>query len=390
MQNVQIGFDGRHFTGMGGIDRYSRELLKALSKECSDCMFHLFTIRRKEKHFYPLFTDNRNIYIKAGFLHHFMLGNQLEPFLRSLNDKYLFRRSMSKCDIYHCTNPFFYCRGSIPSVITIHDMFPFYDEEWTHSFLGNASESIRKIFREGIMESKAIITPTFFVKKELLNFFPDIPSEKVFVTHEAGNFPVCNNPTTLAKYNISESDIYFFHVGRFDPRKNLLAILDAFALLRSSLPESEKSKVRFVYAGTVSKSDEEKLVKKVNSLNLGNSFIHIQGPSDEEVSTLFINARCFIFPSFAEGFGLPVLEAMQCGCPVITSNTSCLPEIAGEAALYVNPYDINEICTAMNTILHSRSLQDELREKGYIQCKKFSWESCARGTMKAYSFALNQ
>jgi len=389
MKKIKIGFDGRHFLGAGGIDRYSRELLKALVQNYPECNFNLFTIRRKEELFYPLFPQSYNINIKAGFLHHFMLGNQVEPLLRHINNTYFFQKNMSHCDLYHCTNPFFYCHTTTPSVITIHDVFPFYEEEWTRNFLGKNTDRIRNIFYRGIHNSRAIITPTHTVKKELLNYIPDIKPEKVFVTHEAGNFKTLNDTSLLQQYNIKSSDTYFFHVGRFDPRKNLLGILDAFALLRDSLSQSERDSLRFVYAGKVGKEDESTFQKKTQELNLGDSFIYIHGANDTLISTLFLNAQGFVFPSYAEGFGLPVLEAMHCGCPVITSNTSCLPEIAGDAALYVNPYDTHDIAHAMNQLLHNNSLRAELQQKGYIQSAKFSWERCAKETHEVYQFALH-
>ena len=105
--------------------------------------------------------------------------------------------------------------------------------------------------------------------------------------------------------------------------------------------------------------------------------------TDEELQALYKNALCFILPSLYEGFGLPVLEAMQNGCPVITSNISSLPEAGGDAALYVDPQDVNDIADKIQKVISNQKLRDDMMEKGYKQVKKFSWEKTARETLKA-------
>ena len=104
--------------------------------------------------------------------------------------------------------------------------------------------------------------------------------------------------------------------------------------------------------------------------------------SDEDLAVLYQNARCFVLPSLYEGFGLPVLEAMQNGCPVITSKVSSLPEAGGDAALYVDPLNVDDIASKINMLLTDKKLREELVEKGYQQVKKFSWEKTARETLK--------
>jgi len=111
---------------------------------------------------------------------------------------------------------------------------------------------------------------------------------------------------------------------------------------------------------------------------------------EEDLPALYNGADLFVFPSLYEGFGLPVLEAMACGTPVVTSNTSSLPEVAGDAALLVDPYDVEEIATAMRRILEDEALTAELRAKGLARAKEFSWERTARETIAVYEKVLGK
>lgn len=390
MKHLRIGFDGRHFLGTGGIDRYSRELARALAMEFTkECSIDIFSIRRKEQHFYPFFAECKNVNIKSGFLHHFMLGYHIEPLLRYYNDSILIQKNMKKCDVYHCTNTFFYCSTPTPTVSTIHDLFPFYEHDWAQTFLGTQAKKMQATLRKSMLESRAILVQTETLKREVIEFIPELSPEKVFVAIPAGGTLQHNDPALLQQFGISPNDSYFLHVGRYDPRKNLFGMLEAFAELHSSLPESIRENVKFVYAGNINKPDLPTFYQKIESLHLGSAFIHVRGASDEVVSSLYCNALCFAFASFAEGFGLPVLEAMQCACPVLTSNTSSLPEVVGNAALLVNPYDIHDMHEGMKKILMNPSLRDDLRHKGLQRNREFSWERCAHETMKAYQFACS-
>jgi glycosyltransferase involved in cell wall biosynthesis len=105
---------------------------------------------------------------------------------------------------------------------------------------------------------------------------------------------------------------------------------------------------------------------------------------DEDLSALYSGAKAFIFPSLQEGFGLPILEAMQCGTPVISSNATSLPEVAGEAAILINPYDKDELSQAMLNLLSDEKLRNELTQKGIERAKQFSWSKCAQETVEIY------
>jgi glycosyltransferase involved in cell wall biosynthesis len=166
---------------------------------------------------------------------------------------------------------------------------------------------------------------------------------------------------------------YFLYLGRLQPRKNLSAIVRAFSRL---LPELELD-YRLVLAGKRGWLTNE-LFSLIADLKLGERVVLPGYIADRDKAVLLSGAEAFVFPSLHEGFGLPVLEAQACGCPVITSNTSSLPEVAGSAALLVDPADHVAISDAMGRIVHEPMLQMQLRKAGYQNLQRFSWTLAAQ------------
>ncbi|MFV3197320.1 glycosyltransferase family 4 protein, partial [Klebsiella pneumoniae] len=156
---------------------------------------------------------------------------------------------------------------------------------------------------------------------------------------------------------------YFLIVGNRKKHKNEISSLKAFKLLKTD-----------EYKVLITGSASPELMDYINNESL-NDNVHFIGPqTDSELASLYKGAAALVFPSLYEGFGLPVVEAMSCGSPVITSNVSSLPEISGDAAILVNPLDINEIASAMNSIINDNSLKSELIEKGYKVSKHYNWD----------------
>jgi glycosyltransferase involved in cell wall biosynthesis len=167
---------------------------------------------------------------------------------------------------------------------------------------------------------------------------------------------------------------YFLYVGDPEWRKNLRGVLEALA----GLPGS----IKLVIAGKRAPEDSQ-LRKWMEETGTAGRVVLPGFVPDEDLPSMYGHARGFLFPSRYEGFGLPVAEAMACGCPVITSNNSSLPEVAGDAALYVNPESPDEIRDAMMTLLSDATLCNTLRERGLLQVKQFTWERAARETLAA-------
>ncbi|HEX8932392.1 MAG TPA: glycosyltransferase family 1 protein, partial [Patescibacteria group bacterium] len=214
----------------------------------------------------------------------------------------------------------------------------------------------------------------------------NLSQDKVVVTHLGIKESVTLTPHIYsmnelkAKYNLSDNFILF--VGTLQPRKNLLRLIEAFAKVLKSKDESHQLKnLQLVIVGRRGWLYEE-ILKAPEELDIAEQVKFLENVTDEELPLFYKNARCFVLPSLYEGFGLPVLEAMKQGCPVITSNISSLPEAGGEACLYVDPENIDDIAQKITKLVGNDKLRKELIEKGKAQVKKFSWEKTAKETLK--------
>jgi glycosyltransferase involved in cell wall biosynthesis len=175
---------------------------------------------------------------------------------------------------------------------------------------------------------------------------------------------------------------YILYVGALESRKNLPRLLEAYARLRAWSPQW-----RLVIVGA-RKWKFSPIFDTVQRLALEGHVTFTGYVADEHLPALFTGADLFAFPSLYEGFGLPVLEAMACGAPVVTSNTSSLPEVAGDAALLVDPYDVEQIAQAMWLVLSQPALAAQLRAKGLARAAQFTWERTARETIAVYERVL--
>lgn len=185
---------------------------------------------------------------------------------------------------------------------------------------------------------------------------------------------------TLRQYGIERP--YILYVGALESRKNLPRLLAAYARLREW---SERWRLVIVGAR---KWKSSPIFDTVQQLGLEPHVTFTGYVADEHLPALYSGADLFAFPSLYEGFGLPVLEAMACGTPVVTSNTSSLPEVAGDAAILVDPRDVEQIANAMWLVLSQPDLAAALREKGLARAAQFTWERTARETIEVYKQAL--
>ncbi|MDA2935811.1 glycosyltransferase family 4 protein [Patescibacteria group bacterium AH-259-L05] len=175
---------------------------------------------------------------------------------------------------------------------------------------------------------------------------------------------------------------YLLYVGNAYPHKNLERLISAFKIVLQKQPE--------LYLVLVGKIDYfyERLQDFVKELGLEKNVIFTGYVSDSELSWLYTHGLAYVFPSLSEGFGLPGLEAMTHSLPVISSNKEPLPEIYGEAALYFNPEDINEMAHAILQIVQSKEVREKLKKVGRVKVKKYSWDRCAKQTLEVYKSVL--
>jgi glycosyltransferase involved in cell wall biosynthesis len=247
--------------------------------------------------------------------------------------------------------PFFYKN----KVVVIHDCAYVRFKEFENLL---SKIYFRAMFYGAKYFSKKIITVSNFSKKELIELYR-IDSEKIEVIYEGvPELPEVNEEfiqKTLTKFKIDKP--YFLYIGNWRPRKNLPGLIKAFKLLRER---------GFDYLLVIGGRKDKRfldLEKEIKNNRLEGKVILTDTLSREEVSALYRKAIALTFPSFYEGFGLPVLEAQSLGVPVLTSNTSSLPEIAGEGALYVDPYNVEEIAKGMERIAFNENLRRELIKK---------------------------
>ncbi|MEW6696504.1 MAG: glycosyltransferase family 4 protein [Bacillota bacterium] len=235
---------------------------------------------------------------------------------------------------------------------------------------------------KALQQSDRIIAISNHTKSDLINYF-GAKEEQITVTHLAAANHFFTPPgsielrTLVEKYNLPNSFILF--VGSLEPRKNVRNLIKAYSLLKKDL----RRKHKLVIAGGRGwlNSDIKDIIEE---LKIVEDMIFTGYVSDQDLKGLYSLADIFVYPSFYEGFGLPVLEAMTCGTPVITSNVSCLPEIAGNGAVFVNPQDVEEISLAINRLLEDNSLRGFYKEKGLMRSLDFSWDKCAKETLQIY------
>jgi glycosyltransferase involved in cell wall biosynthesis len=184
-----------------------------------------------------------------------------------------------------------------------------------------------------------------------------------------------------SKYGLKS---YLFYLGNLMPHKNLRKLLRAFALLHRELPYT------LVIAGWKDPRHYPALEAEAQSLGLAEKVLFLNYVPADDLPALYAGAEAFVFPSLYEGFGLPPLEAMACGCPVLVSNIASLSEVCGDAAYYVDPYDANHIAEAIYRVATSRELKENLAFKGTERAKLFSWEKSAREHTKVFEKVLNE
>jgi len=262
-------------------------------------------------------------------------------------------------------------------IVTIHDVVPYIYPE--------TSTRLDKLIYHywlplAVRRLHAIITVSEHSKRDIIRYLPVNAEDVVVIPEAAGSsYRLMNRidvKPVLSRYGIDFP--YILYVGSLESRKNLPRLLEAFARVQTQHPDW-----KLVIVGA-RKWKFTSIFKTVQRVGL-DSFVHFTGYVEEEhLPAIYNGADLFVFPSLYEGFGLPVLEAMATGTPVITSNCSSLPEVAGDAAILIDPYDIQAIADAIQQVLSNPTLAASLRVKGLARSKTFSWQRTAKETIAVY------
>ena len=267
----------------------------------------------------------------------------------------------------------------VPTVVSIMDLSYLYFPEM---FKKSDLYQLKSWSAYSIRKASRVLTISNSSRSDIIKEYK-VSSDKVVVT-----YPGIKSTATLAthiysmnelksQYGISSNFILF--VGTLQPRKNIIKLIEAF----SKVVDSKKSPhdLQLVVIGKKGWLYEE-ILETPERLGVADRVKFLHTVSDEELSLFYKHALCYVLPSLYEGFGLPVLEAMEQGCPVITSNISSLPEAGGDAAMYVDPEDVSDIAEKMVKLISDDKLRKEMVEKGKKQVAKFSWEKTAKETLK--------
>ena len=290
-----------------------------------------------------------------------------------------------KADILHCPDYLILPTLNKNIILTIHDLsfyrFPEFNFEW---FI----KKYQSLVLKNAQRAKKIIADSDSTKHDIINFLK-IDRQKIDVVYLAADekFRVMASKEKTEKFKkeINEKfkipKKYIFSVGTIEPRKNFKILIKAFNVFKKSFTESEN--YCLVIAGKTGWKSEETF-EEYRQSPFKEDIIFTGGVNDEELVTLYNQASLFVYPSIFEGFGLPVLEAMSCGLPVITTDTSSIPEIYPDKDFLLNPFDEVEMAKKINLVLTNENLRKSLINFSLEMAKKFSWEETALKTMKIY------
>ena len=352
-------FDIQRF---GGISRYFCEIIRRLNLRYDIAvrysLNYYLTTYYLGKHFIPL---PRFIFKRYR--------EQCQNKNEELSRKLLIKR---KNYLFHPTyyNPYFLKHiGNNPYVITVHDMI----HEKFSSCFSDADEIIKQK-KEVITHANRIIAISENTKKDIVELLKVNPNKIDVIYHSTSMKAYDGRPTS------SLPEKFLLYVGDRAPYKNFDRLIKAFAGL-----SKEDQKLSLVCTGMPFNKLEKELISK---LNISDKTIHIKA-TDKLLCELYSRAELFVFPSLYEGFGIPILEAYACHCPVALSNTSCFPEIAENAGIYFDPYSEESIANSIKEVVYNDKTRLELIHAGNERLKKFSWEKAVHLTEETYLKAIN-
>lgn len=291
-----------------------------------------------------------------------------------------------KPDLVHFTNFNFPVGYKGKFIITIHDLTLLHFKNLRASVASRMYYRLKDqvmrnvVLRQGIGKAKAVIVPTEYVKEDVAKTFK-VRRNKIVVTYEAVDKDFSTPRVNLEKFGINKP--YLLYVGNAYPHKNIERMILAFGkLITKYLLDYQ-----LVIAGKKD-SFHENLEEAVKEANLTDRVVFTGFVTDQELAGLYKNAKLYVFPSLSEGFGLPPLEAMAHGTPVVSSSSTCLPEVLGNSAEYFDPKNTSDMARVMLKVLSDDELALTLVKKGSKQVNKYSWRKTAKQTLVVYEKAL--
>jgi glycosyltransferase involved in cell wall biosynthesis len=288
-----------------------------------------------------------------------------------------------KFDIFHSTNFIIPPKKEGKIIITIHDLYFMKYPENTELFGGRY---FKRFLPSNINKVDKIIAVSRSTKRDIINIL-GVNEDKIEVIYEGVDniFKPINDRVKVLKIKdrYSLPDKFILFVGSIEPRKNILSLIKSFSLIRSKIEH------KLVVVGSKGWGYKN-IFDAIDSLNLRKSVMFTGYVPEYDLPYIYNASDLFVFPSFYEGFGLPVLEAMACGIPVIASNRSSIPEIIGDSGIVIDPDNIHELKDAMLNLLNNDELKKRLIDKGIKRASMFSWEKTAYNTLDLYKSVINE
>lgn len=374
---MKIAFDAkRAYHNNTGLGNYSRTLIYDLSKFYPDNDYFLFNPKPSKE--YSLENNNIHQVLPKSFF-----SRKLSSLWRS---KWVTKDLTAlEIELYHGLSheiPVNINKTGIKSVVTIHDLiFEHFPEQ--HSPLD--VKIYRKKFRYACQHADRVIAISEQTKRDIIEFYQTDPN-KIDVCYQSCdssfNPSISDERKRLVAARFSLPEKFFLSVGSIIERKNLLNICKAIQML-----ENEAS-ANLIVIGKGSGKYKNEIDSFIEKNNLSSKITFLSDVNSSDLPVMYSLSEALIYPSYFEGFGIPVLEALSVGVPVITSSVSCLPEAGGDAALYVNPDSYAEIAGGMLTILKGGEEVQSMIRKGFIHAQKFSNKNCAEQVMKTYQTVM--
>jgi glycosyltransferase involved in cell wall biosynthesis len=282
-------------------------------------------------------------------------------------------------DLVHFTMAQQPVRYKANKLTTVHDLttIRFNNPSKNRAVFKVKQKVYKWVIKRAARDSRALITVSKFVKQDVAKF-TGVNPRKIAVTYEAAD-RITSRPEPIGRLAGKQ---FIMYVGRPTPHKNLERLVEAFETLQKKYPA-----LLLVLAGKTD-ANYKKIGELVTEKRLAHSVVFTDFISEGELRWLYENTAAYVFPSLSEGFGLPGLEAMAHGAPVVSSNATCLPEIYGDAAHYFDPLKPADIAAKLDEVLSSSSLRRQLIAKGQIQAAKYSWQTMAEKTLDIYKKAL--
>jgi glycosyltransferase involved in cell wall biosynthesis len=373
---MRIAIDA-HSVGarLGGNETYAINLIEALAEIDQENQYTLYVTKPEAR---DRFADRWPNFVVRRTLPHTPLVRIPLTLSRELR-----RHPVDVLHVQYTAPPFAPC----PIVTTIHDLA---FEHLPETFNKRSWMQLRLTVRSTARRAAQIITVSEYSRQDIIKTY-GIKPEAITVTPEAAapDLKPVSSEIELQKvreiYGIERD--YILSLCSIQPRKNLVRLIEAYSLLRQSHPGVKLPQL--VLAGKRGWLDNETM--RAAQSGEANSDICFTGyVADEHLSGLYSGATCFVYPSYFEGFGLPILEAMKCGTPVVAGDRTSIPEVAGEAALLFDPFDVHALVEVLKRILNDADCRVELSARGLQRANEFSWQTTARLTLAAYEKAAGK